>query len=255
MTTLQTYLREKLRSGKTTYGIFSYTGHSEVAEVAATIGIDFIVLDMEASPMTNRDVVSVLQGLGDSDCQGIVRIPRHDAQLINLALDIGAAGVMIPKVETDSEARVLSTAFRYPPLGTRGINAFRAQNYGAITDEEYMSSANEAALSVMQVESPLAISSLDVIVQNADIVFVGIGDLTLSSGVYAQIDNPGIIEARKKVVELCNQYGKIPGIFAGSAELANQFAKEGFKFIAIGNDLKHFKKGLSHCLEQLSSEC
>ena len=127
-------LRTKLQDGDVAYGIFSYSGNSEIIEAATTTGIDFIVLDMEASPMSNRDVVTSLQGMNGSNCQGIVRVPRHDIQLIGHALDVGAAGVMVPKVETGNEAHTLGSAFRYPPLGTRGINSFRAQAYGAIED-------------------------------------------------------------------------------------------------------------------------
>lgn len=246
-------LRQKLSDSSTVvYGIFFYTGDSSMSEAAATTGLDFMIIDMEASPMTSRDVIPILQSLNGSACSSIVRVPRHDQQLIGHALDIGADGVMIPKVESASDSNTYSSALRYPPLGTRGVNSLRASAYGAI-DAEYMSVVDSEALCVVQIESAQAVINAGQICseKNVDIVFIGIGDLTLSSGVYGQIDHPDIVKARKHVLEQCRLYNKIPGIFAGSAEIANKFVAEGFRFIAIGNDIKHFKSGLDSVLMAL----
>lgn len=246
-------LRSKLeKSNSVVVGIFFYSGDSAIAEAAAVMGTDFLIIDMEASSMNSRDVVTALQSLNGSTCTGIVRVQSHEQHLIGHALDCGAAGVMIPKIETAEEARTLSDALRYPPRGTRGINAFRATAYG-VDEERYMQNSNSEALCIVQLESPQAILEVDNIASlaNVDVVFIGMGDLTLSAGIFGQTEHPTIIEMRKHVIQSCLKNKKIPGIFAGSPDLANKYIEEGFRFIAMTNDVKFFCKGLSSALDAI----
>ena len=248
-------VREKLAQGDTAYGMFLHLGHSEVAEMVGSLGLDFVILDMEGSPMTSREVVPQLQGLNGSGCAGIVRVPRHDTHLIGRALDIGANGVMIPKVENAEEAKIVASATRYAPMGTRGINAFRATAYGE-NEQEYMDKSDKEALAIVQVESPDAVEAVGkmALIEDVDVIFMGIGDLCLSSGLYGNPTHPDINEARQKVLDACRQTEKIPGIFASTPELANVYAGEGFRFIAVGNDLKYLKLGVKDMMSRLSRD-
>lgn len=248
-------LKETLQETKAVcFGIFLYTGEALFAEAAAVAGADFVVIDMEASPMSGRDALSVMQVLSGSSCSSVVRVPRHDSHLVAHALDLGADGVMVPKVETGNEARLMGAACRYPPEGTRGLNALRASAYGQ-NEPAYLASANSKSLCVVQIESPSAVRAVDDITAapTVDVIFVGTGDLALSLGVPGDHDHEKVADARRRVLRSYIKAGKIPGIFAPSVHHAERFAEQGFRLIAVGNEVKWFMAGLGATLGALDA--
>ena len=64
---------------------------------------------------------------------------------IDRALDIGAMGLLVPMVKTVSEARVIVSATRFPPEGTRGFGPLRASSY-TMDNEDYFKRANDNTL-------------------------------------------------------------------------------------------------------------
>jgi 2-keto-3-deoxy-L-rhamnonate aldolase RhmA len=247
-------LRRQIETDRSPYyGIFLYSGEATFAEAAAVAGVRFLVVDMEASPMSDRDALTVLQTLSGTACSPLVRVPRHDPHLVGHALDIGAAGVVIPRVDTAAEAASMGSACRYPPDGTRGLNALRASAYGH-NEPAYLAEANRRAFCVVQVESPAAVNAAREIaaVATVDSLFIGIGDLALSYGAPGLYDAPDVVVARRRVLTACADANKIPGIFAPSTRHAAQFADEGFQLIAVGNEVRHFLSGLSGALSDLN---
>ncbi|MFD8706433.1 aldolase/citrate lyase family protein [Kitasatospora sp. NPDC059648] len=61
----------------------------------------------------------------------MVRVPSHDQHAIEHALDIGADGMMVPKVSTSAEAEAVAAATRFPPAGLKGVKTpIRPLNWG-----------------------------------------------------------------------------------------------------------------------------
>jgi 2-keto-3-deoxy-L-rhamnonate aldolase RhmA len=233
-------------------GIFLLSGDSMFAELCGTTGLDWVVLDMEAAPMSKRDAVHLMQALSASDCAPIVRVSWGQQHLIEHALDMGAAGVMVPKVNSARDAEAVALACRFPPAGTRGINPVRASGYFSDV-AGYLARANERIECLVQIESPEAVRNVDEIAatKGIDGLFIGMGDLASGYGQPGVMEGPVIDEARAAVLTAAARHGKRAGIFAYSQDLARRYVEEGFEFVAIGNELKLFREALTGALSSV----
>jgi 4-hydroxy-2-oxoheptanedioate aldolase len=205
---------------------------------------------MEASHASKQDLLHILQAINAYNVTPIVRISDQNKHLVESCLDFGVKGIMIPKVETTIQCEDMANACYYPPLGNRGVNCIRASAFYTRA-KQYFDDANQAIISIVQIESKESINNIYEIaaVKNVDILFVGLGDLAASYGQLGDISGKLMDDARKKVVDACQKFGKIPGIYAHSNDAANQYIKEGYKFIAIGNDIKFLNYGLLDSLK------
>lgn len=245
-------LKEKLYQGNVSLGMFLLTNNSFLLEAICTTYIDWIVIDTEASIFSKEDILHCLQASNAYSTTPIIRIAEHNKHLIESSLDLGAKGIVIPKVDNKEEASKLTKYLFYPPIGERGINPIRVTSYFERM-EDYFQSANDNTLVILQIESKESVANINEIasVENSDVLFIGCGDLASSFGQRGNVMGSLMDDARQKVLDACKKYNKIPGIFAYSSELATQYIKEGFKFIAIGNDIKILKSGVKSILQQV----
>jgi 2-keto-3-deoxy-L-rhamnonate aldolase RhmA len=228
-----------LKSGQGTVGMFIVSASSLIAEACATRGMDWLVLDMEASPAGRMELLGMLQALNGRDVLGLVRVAVNDQQMIEAALDAGANGIVVPKVSNAHEAAAVVRAAKYPPGGVRGVNPIRSSGYfGDMA--RYFREADDRTVVAVQIETAAALLHLDEIAgtPGVDILFVGCGDLAAELGRIGEVDHPDVQAAVAQVLRACHAAGKIPGIFAYSIELARRYYELGYRFIAIGNDVK-----------------
>jgi len=245
-------VKQNLEKGNVSVGVFLLCNNSMIAEALAVLPIDWIIIDMEASVFSKEDVLHILQSVKGSSVTPMIRISEQNKHLIEFGLDLGAKGILIPKIDTKAQVQELIRYFYYPPKGIRGVNPVRVSNYFENL-EEHFSIANDNVLSMVQIESKESVDEIDKIAQvsELDVLFIGCGDLASSFGQIGNVTGQKMDIARGKVLEACKKYNKIAGIFAYSTELANQYIEEGFKFIAIGNDIKFLKQGLINSLSNL----
>jgi len=243
---------KKIRSGEISYGAFLLSGSSFIAEAMASRELDWIVIDMEGSHATKENVLQILQALNAYATLPIVRIGEHNRHMIEFSLDLGAKGIMAPKVDTSAQALQILDACFYPPKGDRGMNCVRASGF-YLNSKQYLEKANYSVLTLFQIESRTSIENIDSIaaLEYVDILFVGMGDLSSSYGHSGNILVPELAEARKKVLQACIKYNKVPGIFAHAPELIHLYKEEGFRFIAVGNDIKFLTAGISLCKKEM----
>jgi 2-keto-3-deoxy-L-rhamnonate aldolase RhmA len=244
--------RTKLRAGQRTIGLFLLSGNAMIAEACGTLPIDWLIVDMEASPVTKEGALHIMQALSGSGVTPMIRVCTLDRHLIEHALDVGAHGVLVPKIETPEEAARAVEACRYPPAGRRGINPVRASAYFGNLPA-YFQQANERSMCMVQIESVEAVGRAAELasVPGVDVVFIGAGDLASALGQPGVVTGDKMDRARQQVLEAVNKAGKVPGIFAYSIELAQQYAREGFKFIAIGNDIKALRESVLASVQRL----
>lgn len=245
-------IKTKMLRGEVSIGVFLLSANSFIAEAMANHPIDWMLIDMEASHASKEDVLHILQAINGYEVTPVIRVAEQSKHLIESCLDFGARGVMVPKIDTAQQAAEMSDACFYPPKGNRGINCIRASGF-YLNAKQYFDKANDNILSILQIESKESISNIDGIAQteNADILFIGLGDLAASYGQNGNVSGRLMDEARAKVIEACKTHNKIPGIFAHSIDVANQYAGEGFRFIAIGNDIKFLHQGLTDSLMKI----
>jgi 2-keto-3-deoxy-L-rhamnonate aldolase RhmA len=249
----QNDIKERMRRGEVTKGIFALSASSIVVEAFSTMPIDWILVDCEASPATNHDVIHMFQALSGSAVSPMIRVAELSQHLIEHALDLGARGILVPKIHSGAMARRVVESACFPPKGQRGINPVRSSGYFADVPG-YLRTANHCILCMVQIESREAVDRVDEIarVDGIDVLFIGPGDLASSLGQPGEVTGPVMDAAIRRVLESTIANGKIPGIFAYSSELARKYIGEGFRFVAVGNDVKIMKDGLRSLLDAIS---
>jgi 2-dehydro-3-deoxyglucarate aldolase/4-hydroxy-2-oxoheptanedioate aldolase len=245
-----------LRSGGVALGTFALefltTG---LPRTAASAGADFIVLDQEHSGLTTDGLRGILAAARSCTLAPLVRVPSVDPHAIGAALDLGALGIMVPRVDLPQEARTIASAARYPPVGRRGFGILHVDEHGGDVPG-YMNDANEEILVIAQIESGSAVAALDEIasVEGIDVLWIGQYDLTASIDIPGQFDHPLFLEAVGAVVEACEAHGKAAGMATDSLEHAQALLKQGFRCIAFGHDLTLYRTALENGLRQLRIE-
>ena len=230
-------LRKVCEESGTALGVFIFTRLDPVAvEAIATMGYDFICVDLQHGMLAHADMLAIFSALGRGDATPIVRVPSNDDASIARVLDAGALGVIVPMVNSADDARRAVAACRYAPLGHRSYGPMRANiAYG----KDYVTTANDRVMCIPQIETTTAVDNADEImaVPGVDAVYVGPTDLSLTLGLPAALDNPEPFPtALARVAAAAKRAGVIPAVHASTALVPTREAA-GFRMITIANDL------------------
>lgn len=206
------------------------------AELCATAGFDWLLIDGEHGPNDLRSMLSVLQAVAPYAAHPVVRIPHGDAALIKQVLEIGASTLLVPMVESAEQAETLVQAMRYPPAGIRGVGSGLARSSKWSSFPKYLHEANERVSLLVQVETVNALKQLDEIasVEGVDGVFIGPADLSASMGLLGQPAHPDVRAAIESAITRILSAGKAPGILCVDEELARHYIGLGARFVAVG---------------------
>jgi 2-dehydro-3-deoxyglucarate aldolase/4-hydroxy-2-oxoheptanedioate aldolase len=193
----------------------------EIAEVMAAAGFDWLFIDMEHGLIDFADAQRMVQAVASS-CPCIVRVPKNEPILVAKALDTGAAGVIVPHVNTAAEARAAVRAAMYPPAGERSIGVARAQGYGGRL-REAIAHDNDDTIVVAQVEHIEAVSNIAEIVSVPGVgaVFIGPFDLSASLGKPGDIGAADVQKAIAAFVTACAAKPLACGIFVVDGDAAS----------------------------------
>jgi 2-keto-3-deoxy-L-rhamnonate aldolase RhmA len=236
-----TNIKAKLKSGDPVIGtMISEIRNPNLAYMLGQCGFDFFIIDNEHgaySPETVSNMIAAARGAGVSV---IVRIPEIRREAIMKPLDSGAAGLLVPMVNTAGQAREIISFAKYPPMGNRGAALSRAHStYGRPNAAEYLDQANQTTFIAVQAESPEAIENLESIASTpgVDAIFVGPFDLSVSMGIPGQLTHPGEVEAIEKVIDVCRKHSVIPGIHMSSVETLKDWIQKGMRFVSFSSDV------------------
>lgn len=225
-----------LTSPGTQIGLWLGLADPYTAELCATTGFDWLLIDGEHGPNDLRSMLGALQAVAPYPVHPVVRIPHGDAALIKQVLEIGATTLLVPMVEDAQQARALVQAMRYPPQGLRGVGSglARSSRWGA--DEQYLQTANDRLCLLVQVETASALACIDEIaaVEGVDGVFIGPSDLSASMGYLGQPGHPEVRVAIEQAFSRILAAGKAPGILAVDEALARRYIGLGARFAAVG---------------------
>lgn len=233
-------------------GTFLNLSSAAAVEVAADLGFDWLLIDLEHGNGSLADLRSMLLACRGSDAAPIVRIPSVDSDTVKFVMDSGAAGIMFPFVSRAEDAGRAVQYMKYPPEGTRGVaGIIRATAYGRRW-EEYFQQANQNSLVVVQIETAEAVEAAEEIaaVPGVDVLFVGPLDLSVNLGCPGDFSPPHFVTALQRVVTACQQHGKTPGILSRT-QFVHQHQQLGFRFFALGSDTGAVVAGLEQSLKQI----
>lgn len=227
-----------LRESRTTFGAWLMSAHPTITEAMGCAGFDFLVVDMEHTPVDTPQLVDHLRALDAAGCAGIVRLPWNDMVMVKRALDAGAQSLMMPFVQTAEEAQRAVGYTRYPPDGVRGVaGSQRASRFATVPD--YLRQANANVSVTVQIETVDALSRLPEIaaVPGVDSIFIGPSDLSASMGHLGDVAHPAVQAKLAEGAAACRKAGKPCGIIGGTPEMVARFAGYGYQWIAIGSDM------------------
>ncbi|NUP85108.1 MAG: 4-hydroxy-2-oxoheptanedioate aldolase [Burkholderiaceae bacterium] len=225
--------------GEHQIGLWLSLAHAYSAEVCATAGFDWLLIDGEHAPNDIPGTLAQLQALAAYRSHPVVRVVQGDAALVKQMMDIGVQTLLVPMVDTAQQARAMVAATRYPPQGMRGVAASiaRASRWGAQAD--YLDRANDEACLLVQAESATALANLDEIcaVDGVDGVFIGPADLAASMGHRGHPNHPEVQAAIDDAVRRITAHGKAAGTLTSDPAMARHYLGLGATFVAVGVDL------------------
>jgi 2-keto-3-deoxy-L-rhamnonate aldolase RhmA len=243
--------RQKL-SSQVLAGTFLNLGSSPAVEIAAGLGFDWLLLDLEHGSGSWADLRPLLLAVAGTAAAPIVRVRSADADDVKFVMDSGAAGVMFPYIANAAEAARAVSLMKYPPEGARGVaQVIRATDYGRRW-QAYLAEANARSLVVVQIETPEAVAEADAIaaVPGVDVLFVGPMDLSVNMGHPGDFTKPLFVEHLRTVVAACERHGRTAGILS-RPELVSQHKALGFRFLALGSDASAIAAGMNQNLAAL----
>jgi len=231
-------IRAKLQSGEVSIGSWMQIANSSVGEIMGQAGYDWVALDMEHGSMCVHQLPDIFRALELGGTLPLVRVASGDSTYCKEALDAGAAGIIVPMIETAEDVDAARCACCWPPSGNRGVAFSRANLYGKHFDA-YQAEAQEP-LFIAMIENAKAIENLDGIlqVQGVDAIMIGPYDLSASMGMAAEFEHPDFEAAIAHIRNIAEQHNIPAGIHivsSSESELSKRVA-EGYRFIAYSMD-------------------
>lgn len=232
-------LRTRIHAGETLIGVFSDLASPLAAELCGTAGFDWICLDLEHGAATEADLLGLLYAVGTTPMAPIVRPPSAERLRVGRALDLGAAGIMLPQLQSADDVRQAVGYLRYPPAGVRGLALrTRGADMGALGHADVVQVVNERVVGIVQIESRGALAAADEIasMEEVDVLFVGPADLSHALGVPGRFDDEAYLGALRTVAEACQRYGKAAGILIYDTAALAPLQELGYRFIGLGSE-------------------
>lgn len=231
-------------------GLWLTTTSAYIAEIAATAGYDWLLIDGEHAPNTIQTHHAQLQAIAPYQSHPVVRIVEGNRAMIKQALDIGAQTLLIPMVDTAQDAQEMVLAMQYPPKGVRGVGASvaRASRWGRV--ENYMQASADSLCLLVQVETKKALDNLDEITQvdGIDGVFIGPADLSASLGYVEHAQQTQFLEIMEKSIKRIRALGKAAGTLAVTPDMAKKYLEWGASFVAVAVDTMLYTQALDDTL-------
>jgi 2-dehydro-3-deoxyglucarate aldolase/4-hydroxy-2-oxoheptanedioate aldolase len=243
-------LRRRILAGETLFGAWDSLGSPGSAELLGRSGLDWVVVDMEHGNTTESELLAHLTAIEVSGSVALVRPQSGERLRIGRALDMGAAGVVIPRLDTIDQVREAVTFLHYPPTGQRGVALLtRGARLGTV-NHAGVAALNDDIVGIVQIESPSALAAAEAFAatDGVDVLFVGPADLSHSLGVPGQFASAIYQDALRAVVAACRVHGKAPGILLYDHASFKPHLDLGYTFVGIGADVSFVNDGVEAAL-------
>ena len=199
-------LKKKWKNGEATLNGWLSIGNSFTAEIMAQQGYDSLTIDIQHGFLDYNDAKGMLQAIRASRVTPMVRVPWLDPGIIMKSLDAGAYGIICPMINTSDQASVLVDTIRYPPHGSRSLDAICAT-------------------------------------KGLDGIYIGPADLTLgvTKGRLApgfDREEPEMIDVIKRILVAAKSQNIHAGIHCGTPQYAAKAVGWGFDLTTISGDVR-----------------
>ena len=204
---------------------------SGVIEIFKKDVLDFLILDLEHGSFSIETVENLIRTARGYELPVIVRAADTLYHLLSPCLDAGAMGVLVPRVESEDQARATVDSVRFPPQGRKGFGGFSlVREWGGV--EQF----NSHIVVLLQIESQRGIDNLEEIlaVEGISGIMVGPSDLSIDLGVPLRYDHPRLVEAVERVLTACQSRKLSCGIYCATEALISLWRDRGMNIIWSG---------------------
>ena len=233
-------LKNRLCARKRTVGSWLSINNEMTAEIMASAGFEWLVIDMEHAPIGISEAAKLIRVIELAGLASLCRLPSNDPVIAKNVLDAGASGIIIPSVETTDEARQAVDAVYYPPTGKRGTGLGRAHAYGS-KFQAYKDKTIDSLSVIVMIETEKGAANAEAIfeVQGIDAALVGPYDLSASLGVSGQLEHPKVIASTEHIIAVAKDRGISCGLHVvhPSRKTITDAFERGYTFLACGVDM------------------
>jgi len=252
MSIIPNHAKERMKSGGLALGLgVHHLRTAATGMIAEAAGFDWLFIDAEHGAFSEDQATQIALAALPTRCTPIVRVCKGALDQAPRLLDNGAMGVVIPHIDTPDEAAAVVDACKYPPLGHRSLGGPPAQaRFAAMPPGELMAALNETLLTVVMIETPMAIDHAEAIaaVRGIDVLMIGTSDLTAELGIPGELGHPKVQAAYETVIGACRRHGKFAGMGGVyDQENASAYIAMGIQFILGGSDHSLLMPALRAC--------
>jgi 2-dehydro-3-deoxyglucarate aldolase/4-hydroxy-2-oxoheptanedioate aldolase len=232
-------VKRALREGQAVTGPMVNEARSvSTVKMLALAGHDFFIVDMEHAMFDWETAHNLVQMALVCGICPIVRVTDLAYHLVARALDTGARGVMIPRVEHREQVEQAISYAKYPPLGRRGAGGEARLGYERRDPKTAIAEANAETMVVVQVETVAGLERIEEItaVRELDVLCVGPHDLSISLGIPGGYDEPAFLDAIGRIVAAGTANGVAVGMVEKDAALLERWYGMGCRFLVCNSD-------------------
>lgn len=240
---------------KKALGAFMQLPSPEVVEIFGEAGYDFLIIDNEHSCNSLTNTQDLVRAAEAVDTCVIVRPVDESTSQLKKALDTGAAGVLIPGVESAEMARKVVYNAKYAPLGDRGACPGVRANYYGKGSVDYYPRANSETAILIQIEGAQGVKEFDEIleVKGIDGVLLGPVDLSMALGVPGDVNDPRVTEAMKAMAAKAKAKGIQCGTFCMDKQNAKKWLDAGMSFLTYHIDTMLIRAAAANAVAEYQS--
>lgn len=243
-------VKKLLKEGKPVIGITITAASPEIAAQSASMGFDFLWIEMEHSPITLETARNMILATRGLKAIPFIRVPVNELWTAKRALDSGALGVVFPFTSTPELARQAVASAKYPPLGRRGSGPALA-TFRWPAPEGYADFADKNAMVIVIVEEASAVDKIEEIAATPgiDVLFIGANDLAYSLGLRGNQDHRKHREALRKIIDAAKKHNLPVGRPVANAAQIQEGIKQGFTFFQGPSDMVLLRTGAENLLK------
>lgn len=228
-----------VREGRVARCLKLNTSDPRVAEIFASAQPDAIWVCMEHCGAGWTEIEHQIRAAALHDVDTFVRVARGSYSDYVRALELDAAGLIVPHVMGAEDARQVRDFTKFAPVGRRALDGGNADaRFLRLGLADYMSQANSERVILHQIEDPEAMDDLESIAEldGVDGLFFGPGDYSVALGAPGQMDHEDVEKARKRVADVARKNNKIAATVC-STEQIGRHADLGYNFLNVGADV------------------
>jgi 2-keto-3-deoxy-L-rhamnonate aldolase RhmA len=247
--------RNRLRRGETLLGQMVLELFTPgIGPMLDACGLDFVIYDMEHGRCNTTLLAEMLASCRGCNIVPLARVPDLSFAPLSLVLDLGAKGIMVPRVESGQQAEDIVSQAKYAPMGRRGVALGVAHDLYRAGNADFFAKANDEIAVIVMLETVKAFENLDEIVSvpGVDVAWMGHFDLTVSMGIPAQFDHPRFLTAMDALIASCARHGVAPGFLPPTPESATHWIDKGFRAVSLGSDIGVFLDGVRKFKAQIT---